>query len=119
MVKVVGIFFCKILLPEDLTKISICTSYRSNTFRRLAEKLVLGGGYCVNTDSCYSDVHFNFRPLRVAVLTNLKECIFLNIHFENTHRQLFSKMVFTCAIWKPVTSSNRPINMHVLRQQQT
>jgi len=59
-----------------------------------------------------------FQPLHVAVLTYLKECIFFNIHFENNQRELFSKTVFKCAIWKPVTSSNSPVNMHVLRQQQ-
>jgi hypothetical protein len=41
--KVVGIFFCKVLLLEGMTKVNIWTSYYGNTFRRIAEKIMLRG----------------------------------------------------------------------------
>ena len=115
--------FGKVLLLEGMTRSKyldkllrqhISKNCRKNNVTRSRQIC----SYCVNTGTCYSDVHFIFRMFRVEILTYLKECIFFNIYFENIHRELFNKMVFTCANWKPVTSSNSPVNLHELLQQQ-
>ena len=86
--------FCKVFVLEGLTggkyldkllQKYISKNCRKNNVRRSRQIC----SYCVKTDICYSDVHFIFRTLRVAVLTYLKECIFfkktftLKIHIES------------------------------------